>query len=78
MSSYYRQSQIEHKTIKKECFHESLLSDDERLATIEPEIEIQLEDMEIKFEATNDTLEQPDNAIKLEYLHAVSDHKKRW
>ena len=64
------QSQIENKTIKKGCFHKSL-SGDELLATIEPEIEIQLGDMEIKLEATNDTLEQPDNDIKLEQVGSM-------
>ena len=51
------QGQIENETIKKECFHETL-----QVATIEPEIEIQLGDMEIEFKATNDTLEQPDRS----------------
>ena len=62
---YILQSQIENETIKKKCIY-ILFSGDELLATIQPEIEIQLGDMEIKFEATNNTLEQPDNEIKLE------------
>ena len=47
-------------------------SNDDLLATIEPEIEIQLGDMEIEFEATNDTLEQPD--IKLEQVVAKDSY----